>query len=112
MASKSELSPARRPRPRAIVEAEHGEPPVKLTSAERSLVNEALRRGERARARRPVLQTQPRHRAAGSRRHDAAPVVTRARVPVKFVAGEWDNESDENVIEQVTLTYDFFTLEE
>ena len=30
--------------------------------------------------------------------------------PVKFVAGEWDNESDENVIEQVTLTYDFFEL--
>ena len=30
--------------------------------------------------------------------------------PVKFVAGEWDNESDENVIESVTLTYDFFTL--
>jgi hypothetical protein len=28
--------------------------------------------------------------------------------PVKFVAGEWDNESDENVIESVTLTYDFF----
>ncbi|AKF85036.1 tail protein [Myxococcus fulvus 124B02] len=34
-----------------------------------------------------------------------------ARVwPVKFVAGEWDNESDENVIESVTLTYDFFEL--
>ncbi len=32
--------------------------------------------------------------------------------PVKFVAGEWDNESDENVIEQVTLTYDFFQLEQ
>jgi phage tail-like protein len=30
--------------------------------------------------------------------------------PNKFVAGEWDNESDENVIEQVTLTYDFFEL--
>jgi hypothetical protein len=29
---------------------------------------------------------------------------------VKFVAGEWDNESDENVIEQVTLTYDFVEL--
>jgi hypothetical protein len=28
----------------------------------------------------------------------------------KFVAGEWDNESDENVIESVTLTYDFFEL--
>ncbi len=30
--------------------------------------------------------------------------------PIKFVAGEWDNESDENVIESVTLTYDFFEL--
>lgn len=30
--------------------------------------------------------------------------------PVKFVAGEWDNEADENVIEAVTLTYDFFDL--
>ena len=30
--------------------------------------------------------------------------------PVKFVAGDWDNESDENVIESVTLTYDFFDL--
>ena len=30
--------------------------------------------------------------------------------PVKFVAGSWDNESDENVIESVTLTYDFFEL--
>jgi phage tail-like protein len=30
--------------------------------------------------------------------------------PVKFVAGEWDNTSDENVIESVTLTYDFFEL--
>ena len=29
--------------------------------------------------------------------------------PMKFVAGTWDNESDENVIESVTLTYDFFT---
>ena len=29
--------------------------------------------------------------------------------PVKFVAGEWDNDADENVIESVTLTYDFFT---
>ena len=31
--------------------------------------------------------------------------------PVKFVAVDWDNESDENVIESVTLTFDFFTLE-
>jgi phage tail-like protein len=30
--------------------------------------------------------------------------------PVKFVAGDWDNDSDENVIESVTLTYDFFDL--
>jgi len=30
--------------------------------------------------------------------------------PRKFVAGEWDNGSDENVIESVTLTYDFFEL--
>ncbi len=30
--------------------------------------------------------------------------------PVKFVAGDWDNESDENVIESVTLTFDFFEL--
>ena len=30
--------------------------------------------------------------------------------PIKFVAGEWDNESDENVIESVTLTFDFFEL--
>jgi phage tail-like protein len=32
--------------------------------------------------------------------------------PVKFVAGEWDNESDENVIESVTLTYDYFELQQ
>ncbi|HMA91694.1 MAG TPA: phage tail protein [Polyangiaceae bacterium] len=30
--------------------------------------------------------------------------------PTKFVAREWDNESDENVIESVTLTYDYFEL--
>ncbi len=30
--------------------------------------------------------------------------------PVKFVAGDWDNDSDENVIESVTLTFDFFQL--
>jgi phage tail-like protein len=30
--------------------------------------------------------------------------------PVKFVAGAWDNEADENVIESVALTYDFFRL--
>ncbi len=28
--------------------------------------------------------------------------------PTKFVAGEWDNTSDENVMESITLTYDFF----
>jgi phage tail-like protein len=32
--------------------------------------------------------------------------------PVKFVAGEWDNESDENVIESVTLSFDFFELQQ
>jgi len=30
--------------------------------------------------------------------------------PVKFVAGAWDNEADENVIESVTLTYDYFHI--
>ena len=30
--------------------------------------------------------------------------------PIKYVAGEWDNGADENVIEQLTLTYDFFEL--
>jgi phage tail-like protein len=28
--------------------------------------------------------------------------------PTKFVAGEWDNDADENVIEKATLTYDLF----
>lgn len=32
--------------------------------------------------------------------------------PVKFVAGDWDNEADENIIESVTLTYDFFELKQ
>ena len=31
---------------------------------------------------------------------------------VKFVAGEWDNEADEVVIESVTLAYDFFELQQ
>lgn len=30
--------------------------------------------------------------------------------PVKFVVGDWDNDSDENTIEQVTLTYDRFDI--
>ena len=30
--------------------------------------------------------------------------------PVKFVAGDWDNEADENVIKSVMLTCDFFEL--
>ena len=30
--------------------------------------------------------------------------------PVKFVAGAWDNEADENVITSITLTYDYFEL--
>lgn len=29
----------------------------------------------------------------------------------KFVAGDWDNNSDEVVIESLTLTFDFFRLE-
>jgi phage tail-like protein len=32
--------------------------------------------------------------------------------PVKFVAGEWDNDADENVIESVTLTFDWFELQQ
>lgn len=28
--------------------------------------------------------------------------------PNKFMAGEWDNEADENVIESITLSYDNF----
>jgi phage tail-like protein len=28
--------------------------------------------------------------------------------PTKFVAGAWDNTADENVIESVTLAYDYF----
>lgn len=30
--------------------------------------------------------------------------------PVKFVAGEWDNDAEENVVESVTLTFDHFEL--
>ncbi len=30
--------------------------------------------------------------------------------PIKFVAGEWDNDADENVIESLTLAYDYFEL--
>ena len=30
--------------------------------------------------------------------------------PMKYVAGDWDNESDENNIEKVTLAYDLFDL--
>ncbi len=41
----------------------------------------------------------------------AASRWSRATAPlVSLVAGEWDNESDENVIESVTLTYDYFEL--
>jgi phage tail-like protein len=28
--------------------------------------------------------------------------------PNKFVAGEWDNEADENLVESITLSYDSF----
>jgi phage tail-like protein len=30
--------------------------------------------------------------------------------PKSFTAGAWDNDSDDNVIESVTLCYDYFTL--
>jgi hypothetical protein len=47
MAAPKPASPAaRRPRARAIVLAEHGEAPVKLTASEKALLDEALRRGE------------------------------------------------------------------
>ena len=39
-----------------------------------------------------------------------ASLVALARLADQVRGGEWDNESDENVIEQVTLTYDFFEL--
>ena len=29
---------------------------------------------------------------------------------MKFIAGDWDNTADEVVVEQITLTFDFFTL--
>jgi len=32
--------------------------------------------------------------------------------PTQYVAGEWDNDSDEKVIEMVTLPYDYFELAE
>jgi phage tail-like protein len=35
--------------------------------------------------------------------------VTRAW-PTKFTAGEWDNDADENVMESVTLAYDYFDV--
>ena len=30
--------------------------------------------------------------------------------PVKFVAGDWDGSADENLVESVTLTIDYFVL--
>jgi len=35
--------------------------------------------------------------------------VTRA-FPTKFTAGEWDNDADENVMESLTLAYDYFDV--
>jgi phage tail-like protein len=32
--------------------------------------------------------------------------------PTKFVAGDWDNDADELVMESVTLTYDWFELQQ
>ena len=46
MAVKKPASRSRPRRPRAIVLAEHGEPPVKLTAKDKTLLDEALRRSE------------------------------------------------------------------
>jgi len=46
MVAKKPAAPSRRARPRAIVLAEHGEAPVKLNAREKTLLDEALRRGE------------------------------------------------------------------
>lgn len=35
--------------------------------------------------------------------------VTRAW-PTKFSAGEWDNDADENVMESITLAYDYYDV--
>lgn len=35
--------------------------------------------------------------------------VTRAW-PTKFSAGEWDNDADENVMESITLAFDYFDI--
>jgi hypothetical protein len=56
----------------------------------------------------PALCASPRYHARAAPLADCC-VLSRAW-SVKFVAGEWDNESDENVIESVTLTYDYFEL--
>lgn len=48
MATKTKKT-EKRARPTALDAAAHGEPAIKLTSAERTLLNEALRRGEDAR---------------------------------------------------------------
>lgn len=32
--------------------------------------------------------------------------------PTKFIAGEWDNDTDEVTMEGLTLTYDYFDLEQ
>ncbi len=45
MASRRKPAPAPT-RPRALDAAQHGEPPIKLTGTQRTLLNEALRRGE------------------------------------------------------------------
>ena len=46
MVAKKPGAPPRRARPRASVLAEHGEAPVKLNAREKTLLDEALRRGE------------------------------------------------------------------
>jgi hypothetical protein len=64
----------------------------------------------RPRAHRHELQAQLPRRAAGLRLCDLRRGSLARAWPIKFVAGKWDNESDENVIEHVPLTYEYFEL--
>ncbi len=49
-------------------------------------------------------------RAAGSRGNDAKALVPHRRLAGEVCRWKWDNDSDENVIESVTLTFDFFQM--
>jgi len=49
--------------------------------------------------------------ASNGRSREIIQVYTLHRAfPTKFVAGEWDNNSDAVVIQSMTLAYDYFTL--